>query len=284
MNVRRATVIFSGALLLLSAGCSEAPVDIPGDSDQDVQGSRSAPRMLYHNPLGELALGLEAPARVDYTDTEIYVADPKARAIVAYARVGFAETVFPLDEAPVGIANDGAGQFYVSRLDGTVMVYDATFDELTAIELAAGVVEFVYPTDIAVDAAGRIHVVDSGADVVYVFDNTQALLFTIGGRGAGTGEFKYPSSVAIDTANDQIVVADQDNHRIQVFDSAGGFVYAFGYRVRYIGNGLIPESWMARTAGVAVDDGGFIYLADGLLGKVRIYDQNRRRTRRGPRA
>jgi len=48
-----------------------------------------------------------------------------------------------------------------------------------------------------------------------------------GSKGARDGEFDDPSSVACNSRG-EIVVADFNNHRIQVFDRDGKFLFKFG--------------------------------------------------------
>ena len=50
-----------------------------------------------------------------------------------------------------------------------------------------------------------------------------------GSKGAGDGQFNLPRSVACNLRG-EIAVADQDNHRIQVFDRNGQFLFKFGSR------------------------------------------------------
>ena len=51
----------------------------------------------------------------------------------------------------------------------------------------------------------------------------------IGKEGSGEGLLSNPLGVAV-TAKDEVVVADNQNHRVQVFDSNGTFLRSFGHR------------------------------------------------------
>ena len=53
-------------------------------------------------------------------------------------------------------------------------------------------------------------------------------VLSFGKKGSGDGMFKYPLGVAV-SDRDEIVVADQGNHRVQVFDSNGTFLRSFGH-------------------------------------------------------
>ena len=50
-----------------------------------------------------------------------------------------------------------------------------------------------------------------------------------GKQGSGEGMLNYPMGVAV-TAKDEILVADNRNHRVQVFDSNGTFLRSFGHK------------------------------------------------------
>ncbi|OTF74136.1 hypothetical protein BLA29_005066, partial [Euroglyphus maynei] len=49
-----------------------------------------------------------------------------------------------------------------------------------------------------------------------------------GEQGTQEGQFAEPSGVAVNLANDEIYIADANNHRVQVFDKWGKFKFHFG--------------------------------------------------------
>jgi DNA-binding beta-propeller fold protein YncE len=49
--------------------------------------------------------------------------------------------------------------------------------------------------------------------------------------GSGAGQCEAPEGVAVDHSNGHVYVVDEDNNRVDVFDSAGGFLFAFGWGV-----------------------------------------------------
>jgi len=63
------------------------------------------------------------------------------------------------------------------------------------------------------------------------------------------GQFASPGGVTVDQRNNQIVVADCSNHRIQVFDEKSGFILAIGSQGS--GDGQLSGPW-----GVVVDSQG----------------------------
>jgi DNA-binding beta-propeller fold protein YncE len=53
----------------------------------------------------------------------------------------------------------------------------------------------------------------------------------IGSVGTGAGQYEKPRSVAVDTSTGHVYVADEENNRVDVFDEAGVFLFAFGWKV-----------------------------------------------------
>ena len=60
-----------------------------------------------------------------------------------------------------------------------------------------------------------------------MFDIRGGFLFKFGNKGVKHGEFKSPKGVAY-SAKGYIIVADSENHRVQVFNEDGRFLRAFG--------------------------------------------------------
>ena len=77
-----------------------------------------------------------------------------------------------------------------------------------------------------------------------------------GNEGSGDGMFKYPRGIAV-SDKDEIVVADECNNRVQVFDSNGTFLRSFGHRGVNAGEFNHPF-------GVAIDKDRKIFVADSL--------------------
>ena len=200
----------------------------------------------------------------------IYVTDQPTGRVLQYDVGGALVGTFDVPELPVGIAVGTDGRIYVSRLDGQVGIYDATFAETGLLDPAP--FDFVAPNDLAVDPdTGEIYVADSGAHQIMVFDGvTGALLRMWGTEGSGLSELEHPQAIAIDPALGRVIVTDVDNFRVQVFDTTGLLLFKFGYRILYLGG--TQTAWLARAEGVAVDSCSNIYLTDALMGTVRAFD------------
>ena len=86
-----------------------------------------------------------------------------------------------------------------------------------------------------------------------------------GERGSGDGMFQYSRGVAV-TEKDEIVAADEKNHRVQVFDSNGAFLRSFGRGGKNAGEFNHPD-------GLAIDRDGNIFVADRLNHRVQIFSR-----------
>lgn len=83
---------------------------------------------------------------------------------------------------------------------------------------------FNRPTAVALSAAGEIYVTDGHANVrVHKFTPDGKLLFSWGEPGNDPGQFKVPHFPWVDK-QERVWIADQENHRIQIFNAKGEFL------------------------------------------------------------
>ena len=85
----------------------------------------------------------------------------------------------------------------------------------------------------------------------------------IGKKGLDEGLLNNPMGVAV-TAKDEVVVADNQNHRVQVFDSNGTFLRSFGHEGNNAGKLKIPT-------GIATDKDRNIFVAEYGTHRVQIF-------------
>ena len=88
-------------------------------------------------------------------------------------------------------------------------------------------------------------------------------VLSFGKQGSGDGMFKRPMGVAV-VAEDEMVVADCDNHRVQVFDSNGTFLRSFGRKGENDGEFNYP-------AGIAINKDRQIFVADRNNHRIQIF-------------
>ena len=222
-------------------------------------GSRSARGKMLRWIGDETAAPLfERPYAVAWDGEELLITDPGAQRV---ARIGHGgEVFFSPDGAlvsPMGIASCAAGVLVTDSETGRVIRLDS--DLRPAGELAG---ELTRPTGIA--CRGEIvYVVETGQHRILVLeaDGSRRVL---GERGAEPGQFNFPTAIALD--GDDLLVGDTLNFRIQRLDAATGEpISSFGA----LGDspGETP-----RIKGVAVDAGGQVWVSDGYLDRISLYE------------
>ena len=88
-------------------------------------------------------------------------------------------------------------------------------------------------------------------------------VLSFGKKGSGDGMFKFPLGVAVGDG-DEIVVADQLNYRVQLFDSNGTFLRSFGHKGKNDGEFNYP-------AGIVINKDRQIFVADRYNHRIQIF-------------
>ena len=93
-------------------------------------------------------------------------------------------------------------------------------------------------------------------------------VLSFGNYGWGEGMFKNPCGVAV-SDGDEIVVADNQNHRVQVFDSNGTFLRSFGHKGESAGEFSYPN-------GIAIGKDRNILVSEYWNHRVQIFSREGR--------
>lgn len=231
------------------------------------------------------------PTRVA-TDTagNIYVADATLRSVTVLDPLGNQLFIIGGSDTPKSVAVDMQKRIYVGYWgDGQpayVAVYDAAGQFLRY--LGAGPGEFASPVDIAISyTTGRIYVTDREQHAVRVFDGNGDYLFHFGGFGeydyqysetVNQGKFNYPSGITVDDIRQEVLVSDERNYRIQIFDFDGNYKAFFGkYTKEKVFGSLLPSDFQGKfssISGLTVDREGRIYVADTFQCNVQVLDRD----------
>jgi hypothetical protein len=140
----------------------------------------------------------------------------------------------------LSLACEGTGDEFVHEL----VVSDIdTLISLDSELLAA-------PTDVAVDGAGNVYVLESQLASVLAVKGPAETPTSFGGEGSGPAEFSRPTVLAV--SSDSIRVVDSGNGRVQVLAPDGSYVRGYPIPAEYIG-GIT----LSRNGRMAVSTQGF---------------------------
>jgi len=158
----------------------------------------------------------------------------------------------------------------------------ATMDSLSVGILAGGLQEgsgngyrtaatFKAPTDLAVDSHGNVFVVDAEA-IRKITPAGRVSTFAGGARGyvdghGITARFAGPRGIGID-ADDNLYIADSDNHRIRKISPEGYVSTLAGKSPGYL-NAWGPSAKFGAMGGIAADVNGNVYVSDAGNLKIR---------------
>ena len=195
---------------------------------------------------------------------DIFVTDPGARCVhifnfkeKKYNQITETKDGYLISPVAVACADDGTIYITDSALR-TVTAYDDDYDVRFTI---TGY--FQRPTGIII-YHGKLYVVDTMLNKVFVFSLTGELLAEYGHRGTEHGEFNFPVFIA---ASKNIFVVDAMNYRVQEFDEKFTFIRSFGQ----VGN---SQGNFANPKGIALDSDNNIYVSDALFNAFQIFGAN----------
>lgn len=126
------------------------------------------------------------------------------------------------------------------------------------------------PRGVAVDDEGRVFITDTGNKRVVIFDSNGNDLASFGVAGMGVGEFDEPVGIAVDDQG-RIYIADTWNMRIQVMLPEGDSL-TYPTHISWDVEGWYGDS-LDNKPFLAIDDQNNVYVADPLMGRVLIFDE-----------
>jgi hypothetical protein len=252
-------VRFVCLVALALAGCQSAKPAGPQQEPADVGRFESAAGAL-----------LRYPVRVAPSGELTFVSDARGNQVLGY-RAGAPVLALTKLAEPLGLAVAGDLLYVGNARRGDVEVY--SLGQKRYLRSLGGAGAFQLPNAVAVAPDGEVYVVDSRRDVVRVFGADGEPRGQFGGTGTGDGKFGFPVDVAVDAT--RVVVADQGNHRLQVFDRSGRFVRAFGALVTSATSRADFEGKFTSLAAVALR-GADVLALDSAHSHVQVLDDHGR--------
>jgi peptidylamidoglycolate lyase len=164
---------------------------------------------------------------------------------------------------PHGLTVDNFNQIWVTDV-GTHQIHKFTHEGkllLTIGELkhpGNDKNHFNRPTDIAVLPSGSFYVSDGyGNSRITKFSAAGKYLFEWGKKGDQPGEFNIPHGISLNKQN-ELIVADRENNRIQFFDSSGNYLRQITHKK--LGNLFAVAADTTTGNLLAIDDISFLKL------------------------
>lgn len=200
---------------------------------------------------------------VDGTNNMVSVFGYNGGLLFSFGRKGSGSGMF---ESPTGIGIDKDDNIYVCDSGNRrVQVFTEKGDFLRAINIKDGPLGPARPVDIAVNNRTSLcYITDSVNHRVIVCDLKGKQVYEWGGKGDSNQEFRYPGSVTFD---EYLYVVDSLNSRVQVYEGGGIFVKSVGKW------GVLPGEFF-RPKGVALDMNKNIYISDGYMDVIEVFDED----------
>ena len=154
-------------------------------------------------------------------------------------------------ESPMGVTVDPFGNVYVADTgNGRVEKFDPVGKFIAAWESrASGEVQFFALRDAALDHSGNIYTLDGETRIRKIDSNGHLVM-----EWTSPGTLPLPFDLAVDHSGNVYVIPMHGSY-VQKFDAGGNLVKEWGS----FGTG---DGQFWHMGGVAVDDGGYVYVSD----------------------
>ena len=132
--------------------------------------------------------------------------------------------------------------------------------------LGSGRLEFNIPWAIAYNATNnRVYVCDTDNHRITILNHDLTFHGSFGSKGSEAGQFNTPSGISVDSKGN-VLVADFNNNRIQVFDASGRYLSSITHTT--------PGQQLQRPASVSVGPDDCVYVVEFDSKGVSIFDDN----------
>lgn len=177
---------------------------------------------------------------------------------------------------PIGIAVNRADEVFVTdHYNNRVQKFDAAGELLSCFETLPN------PGGIGVDREGNLYIShfptaagkETTPDRISVLSPDGKRIREWGSSGTGDGELNWPGGIAIGR-NGRVYVADQTNHRVQMFDRRGRFLGKwgkYGTRPGQFGGKALENSRVGGPQFIALDAAGAVYTTEASVGRVQKF-------------
>lgn len=184
-------------------------------------------------------------------------------AVAEPANIGFYHGAVAELAHPSVAALDERGFVHVAEVArAAISVFDRRFQLVERVDLRA-LAARPEVLGLAIDEAGALWWSDARGARIHRIDPEGGAPRAFGEHGLAPGELHRPRG--LDVRGGRVAVADEGNHRVEVYDLEGEHLLSIG------GHGR-GEGELLRPADVALSDDGRIYVADTGNARVQAFD------------
>ncbi|GAB4024554.1 NHL repeat-containing protein [Spirosoma gilvum] len=260
-----------------------------GDGGPATAASLKQPGAVAVDGSGNLFIADLGDSRIRKVDISGTITTVAGSSSIGFGGDGFPATSAKLN-SPMGIAVDGSGNLFIADL-GNNRIRKVATDGIISTVAGTGTsgfsgdggpataASFTEPSGVAVDGGGNLFIVDQGNHRIRkitpdTFINTVAGNGTPGFSGdnslATSATLWNPAAVWVD-ANGNLFIADQGNQRIRRVRTDGVIITVAGNgTLGFSGDtGPATSASFNQPAGVVVDGGGNLFIADAINQRVR---------------
>jgi sugar lactone lactonase YvrE len=192
-----------------------------------------------------------------------------------------------------GIAADAAGNVFIADTSNNRVRKVSAAGTVTTVagnggwgfngnDGAATSALLASPRGVAIDLLGNLFIADTGnnqirkvtpAGVISAVAGTGNAGFSGDGGPATAAQLNNPAAVAVDPAGN-LFIADQNNNRIRMVNTAGVITTLSGRTLGFSGDGgPAVSAQLSGPRGVAVDATGNVFIADSGNNRIRMVDR-----------
>ena len=132
--------------------------------------------------------------------------------------------------------------------------------------IASGPLQFDTPWAIAYNGTNnRLYLCNTYNNRITILNHDLTFHGSFGSKGHDAGYFNCPGGISVDSKGN-VLVADKDNKRIQVFDASGHYLSSITHTT--------PGEKQHRSISVAVGPGDWVYVVEVDLNRVSVFDEN----------
>ena len=130
----------------------------------------------------------------------------------------------------------------------------------------SGRLQFDEPWAIAYNSTNnRVYVCDTYNHRITILNHDLTFHGSFGSKGSEAGQFNNPDGISVDRKGN-VLVADELNNRIQVFDASGHYLSSITHTT--------PGQQLKRPVSVSVGPDDCVYVVENGSARVSVFDEN----------